>query len=240
MDTYALIGYPLTHSFSKSYFLEKFSKNQISANYVNIEHDDISLTVKQLQTIPNLRGFNVTIPFKQSIIHYLDELDPIAKAIGAVNVVNVVNKKWIGFNTDYVGFRDLLLTFIKPNHQSALVLGTGGASKAVCYALQLMQIPYIQIGRHSKITYQTLTKTMASTHLIWINTTPIGMYPKQDELLEMPYDCLSKNHVVIDLIYNPAETAFMKEGIRKNAMVSNGLAMLKYQAEYAWNIWNTV
>ena len=242
---YGLIGYPLSHSFSGKYFSEKFQRENIT----NCEYRLFEITsvheVKGIFAIDNLRGFNVTIPYKHEIMAYLDELDHSALKVGAVNVVKMLpGGKRKGYNSDYYGFRTSLLRWLPDTKGlKALVLGTGGAAKAVTAVLDDLNIPYLKVSRtegKGDITYETLYENpgIFSSHTLIINTTPLGMSPKVEARPGLPYEKLTKNHNLYDLIYNPPQTAFMKEGQKYGAKVKNGLEMLELQAEKSWEIWN--
>lgn len=241
MDHYGLLGFPLSHSFSKKYFECKFEKEGIDASYHNFELKDISDIRHQLVKGKDLKGFNVTIPYKEKVISYLDEMDEAAKAINAVNVVRIVKGKWKGFNTDWTGFKGSVLKLLQPHHTAALILGNGGASKAVQYALNQMDIPFTIVSRTEKgagVTYNELDEEMIRKHRIVINTTPLGMHPYDEQYPNIPYDAIDRGHLCFDLIYNPEETVFLKKAKEKGAVVHNGYEMLVLQAEAAWAIWN--
>lgn len=244
MNVYGLIGYPLSHSFSKKYFTEKFAKEGIKdCVYENYELKTIDLFPGLIQSQENLRGLNVTIPYKQDVIPFLSSLDISAERVGAVNVIKVMQDgRLIGFNSDYYGFRESLLKFLPENHASmkALVLGTGGASKAVIAALEEMDIVAQYVSRTAKEgvwAYSDIDVSVLTNHQIVINTTPLGMSPKIDAAPDLPYEALTENHYLFDLVYNPEETLFMKKGLEQGANVKNGLEMLHLQAEKAWEIW---
>ena len=247
MRVFGLIGFPLSHSFSKKYFTEKFAKEGIDdARYELFEIDKINKLPEVLNSQDNLQGLNVTIPFKQDIFKYLDEVDAYAKEIGAVNVVKINNGKLKGFNSDFYGFKVSLENFLGTNTDysilKALVLGSGGASKAVVEALKALNINYKIISRSKKnansLTYQEVDIEILSTHQLVINTTPLGMYPKIDSYPDIDYNQLTESHYLYDLVYNPEETAFMKKGKAMGAKVLNGMDMLILQAEKSWEIWN--
>ncbi len=240
MDTFGLIGYPLTHSFSKNYFSEKFAKEHIPAQYLNFELHAITQFSLITASNPTIRGFNVTIPYKEQIIPYLDGLDSAAKEIGAVNCIQIQHGKKIGYNTDYIGFKKVLETRLQSPINQALILGNGGASKAVQYALKQLSIPYQIISRSGMNTYENTAKSVYELSKLWIQTTPVGMYPNIDETLDLPYDCLSTKHILFDLIYNPPETRFLTYGKQYGAQIINGYEMLVFQAEEAWKIWNNI
>ncbi len=242
MKTYGLIGYPLEHSFSGKYFAEKFDKENIK----NCEYRLFPIeTIYEFEDLKKqeIAGLNVTIPYKEQIIPYLDELDEHAKAIGAVNVIQFKNGKTIGYNSDYYGFKDSLLNFLPNEFKSkALVLGTGGASKAIKQVLIDLSIPFKVVSRKEgfDFTYEELNskpEILQDFHLI-INTTPLGTYPKVEEKPDLPYEVINENHYFYDLVYNPSKTAFMKTGVVQGAKTINGLEMLVVQAEKSWKIWN--
>jgi shikimate dehydrogenase len=243
MKQFGLIGFPLSHSFSKKYFNEKFEKESIpNVSYENFQIASIE-EFKALFDKSHLQGVNVTIPYKQQIIPFLDGLDSSAERIGAVNVVKKNKEgKLIGYNSDYVGFKNALSQFIPKNFSSkALILGTGGAAKAVEVALQDLQIPCVYVSRTAKeniISYEQLNTYDLNDYLLIINSTPLGMFPKVDEAPEIPYEKLTSQHFLYDLIYNPATTLFMQKGQEQGAHTMNGLSMLIGQAERAWEIWN--
>lgn len=243
MKKLGLIGYPLSHSFSKRYFQEKFLKQGIQGyEYELYSLESISLFPELLNKETHLVGLNVTIPYKQSILPYLDELSQAAQQIGAVNTILIKNGKKIGYNTDYIGFQESLISFVgdQLSKIQALVLGTGGASKAVQEALKSLQIPFLLVSREASdlaICYQNLQAKHLQEHLLIINTTPLGMYPDTEKFPDIPYEAISKEHFLYDLVYNPAETIFLKKGKEKSAKTKNGLEMLYLQAEAAWKIW---
>ncbi len=240
MRKFGLIGFPLTHSFSESYFQEKFFKEDINGcQYQNHPIKDIK-TVRLLLEKENLSGFNVTIPHKENIIPFLDELSTEAIGIGAVNTVVKKDEKWIGHNTDWIGFYESIKPLLQKHHKKALVLGCGGASKAIFYALKKLKIEPLIISRKEGYTkYAEITKDLLAEHLIIVNCTPLGTYPKTDEYPPIPYELLSKKHLLYDLIYNPSESRFLTYGKANEANIKNGLEMLQRQAEAAWSIWNS-
>ena len=238
MKTYGLIGKNISYSFSRNYFNNKFKNENISdSQYVNFDVDKSS----ELNNIFNINnyGFNVTIPYKETIIPYLDSLDFHAEQIGAVNTIKIENEKKIGFNTDWIGFKKSLEPFLKSHHKKALILGTGGASKAVIYALKQLQIQTLIVSRNGKTTYEDLSEEIIQNNTIIINCTPVGTFPNTDSAPEIPYQFITKNHLVYDLIYNPAETLFLKKCKENGAVTKNGLEMLEIQAEESWKIWNS-
>ncbi len=246
MKTYGLIGYPLSHSFSRGYFTQKFKDEHIDARYLNFAIETIDELPGLLQQHPYLSGLNVTIPYKQQIIPFLDEIENNASEIGAVNVVKINwnNTKYYlkGFNSDVKGFVGSLQPLIKQQHSKALILGTGGASKAVAYGLLKLGIPYRLVSRnpkgHSHVGYNELTLDIIQDYKLIINTSPLGMYPNIDKCPEIPYEAISDQHLIYDLIYNPEETLFMKKAAANGATIKNGLEMLYIQAKEAWQIWN--
>ena len=246
MDIYGLIGYPLGHSFSAGYFNEKFTAESIDAQYVNFEIPSIEAFKEVVEKNANLQGLNVTIPYKEQVIPLLDDLDKdTAKRIGAVNVIKIVRDgkktKLVGYNSDILGFTQSIEPFVEDHHQKALILGTGGASKAVFCGLQDLGIESTFVSRSKKsantITYEDLTPEIMSSHHVIVNCTPVGMYPKINDCPDIPYELLTPQHLLYDLLYNPDETLFMKKGKQQGAIVKNGLEMLLLQAFAAWEIW---
>ena len=241
MATYGLIGYPLTHSFSPAYFANKFHQEGVDAVYEKYELSNIEDFHKLIRTKPEITGLNVTIPYKQSIIPFLDELSTSAKEIGAVNCIAFKDGKLKGYNTDVIGFEESLLPVLRPQHQKALVLGTGGSSLAVRYVLERLNIPYRLVSRNktaSTITYDELDEAVLKEYLVIINTTPVGMFPDVENCPAIPYAAISPAHLLYDLIYNPAETKFLALGKMQGAYIRNGWEMLQLQAEASWQIWN--
>ncbi|MFC5269192.1 shikimate dehydrogenase family protein [Adhaeribacter terreus] len=244
MRRFGLIGYPLGHSFSRKYFTAKFQREGITdAVYELFELKNLEDFPALLAQYPDMVGLSVTIPHKQNIIQFLDEIDPVAARIGAVNTVKITNGKCTGFNTDYIGFRDSLKNFCPElTSVKALILGTGGASKAVQAALQELHIPFKLVSRNPKneeVSYKDLTPEMIEAHKLIINTTPLGTFPNTETCPEIPYEYLTTTHYLHDLVYNPEETLFMKNGTEKGAKTKNGYEMLVLQAEAAWQIWNS-
>ncbi len=242
MNTYGLIGYPLTHSFSKPYFTEKFLKEGL----VNCVYENYAIaTIQEIESlfpINNLKGLNVTIPYKEAVIPFLDGLSSAAMSIGAVNTIKNENGKWIGYNTDHFGFQESWGMLLSPHHQSALVLGTGGAAKAVWYVLQQKNMPFIKVSRQSgkdMVSYDELTRDIMENHTVIINTTPLGMYPNIDNCPPIPYEYIGENHYLYDLVYNPAKTLFLQNGEKNGATIKAGMDMLHLQADKAWEIWNS-
>ena len=248
MDKYGLIGYPLKHSFSIVYFNEKFKAENIDAEYVNFEIPRIEEFMEVVEENPNLCGLNVTIPYKEQVIPYLDELDKDTAKIGAVNVIKIIRQpkgkvKLVGYNSDIIGFTRSIEPMLKPEvHTHALILGTGGASKAIFRGLENLGIKSTFVSRTKKndevMTYEELTPEVMQQYKIIVNCTPVGMYPKVDECPAIPYDQLTTDHLLYDLLYNPDETLFMKKGRAQGATVKNGLEMLLLQAFAAWEIWH--
>lgn len=237
---YGLIGKSLNHSFSKDYFLKKIKEANINAQYSNFEIDDIS-KIREVVIKNNLNGFNVTIPFKETIIPFLDELSSQAKEIGAVNTVNVKDGRLIGYNTDYIGFANSIKPHLHQKHERALILGTGGASKAISYVLDNLGISYLYATQSKKgekyFSYEEINNHLLKFHLFIINTSPVGTFPNKKEKPLIDYSGITKDHFLYDLVYNPSQTAFMKEGVKKDAFVMNGYDMLKIQAEESYKIW---
>ncbi len=245
-NKYGLIGKDIGYSFSRGYFKNKFETEHIEATYSNF---DVATMADLKQTLDNsfVKGYNVTIPYKERIINLLDELDDHASKIGAVNTIRrEEDGRLIGFNTDFIGFRDSLLPYVenldfKKDNFKALILGTGGASKGVRYALEQMGIKCQFISRkrtNDTLTYENLTKEIIADHKFIINTTPVGTFPGVDAFPHIPYEHIDKSHVMYDLIYNPPQTAFLKLGAAQGATIINGLKMLELQAEASWSLWN--
>lgn len=242
MKLYALIGHPLRHSFSRDLFTDKFNREGLDCRFQNYDIQSVERILDIIAEHPELCGFNVTIPYKESIIPLLDDIDAEAKEIGAVNTVKVENGKTKGYNTDIYGFNILLERALKGHQvEHALVLGTGGASKAVQYVLSQHNIPYFTVSRSKEkgnFTYDTLTdEVLEKSHLI-INTTPLGMMPRIDDFPEIHYQALSSKHILIDLIYNPKRTAFMELGHTWGSKVYNGWQMFEEQAKRSWELFN--
>ena len=276
MTTYGLIGYPLGHSFSRKFFTEKFEKEEIDAQYLNFEIPSIEEFPEIIKNNPELRGLNVTIPYKQQVMQYLDEISEEAKAIGAVNVVrierpspqpspimgretmrNAGNKpdglpikgdmseglrgSLIGYNSDVIGFVESIKPLLKAHHKKALILGTGGASKAIRYGLEKklgMKTLFVsRSAREGMITYEEVTAEVLKEYEVIVNCSPVGMYPHVDECPALPYEAMNENNLLYDLVYNPLETLFMKKGAEQGATVKNGLEMLHLQAIASWKFW---
>lgn len=245
MDKYGLIGYPLGHSFSIGYHNQRFADEGIDAQYVNFEIPNIEQLIEVLSQNPELKGLNVTIPYKEKVMEYLDYISPDARAIGAVNVIRVVhegNKLSLrGYNSDVIGFTQSIEPMLEDYHKKALVLGTGGASKAICYGLKSLGIESVCVSRYERpgtIQYESITPDVVKEYNVIVNCTPLGMFPKIDTCPALPYEALDEHNILYDLIYNPDETLFMKRGARQGASVKNGLEMLLLQAFASWEFWN--
>jgi shikimate dehydrogenase len=237
---YGLIGYPLTYSFSPAYFKNKFAVQRIDADYQAFALSSITELPALLKAHPNLRGLNVTIPYKEAVIPYLDRLDEMAADIGAVNCISIHDGITKGYNTDAAGFEESLVPLLKSHHTHALVLGTGGASKAVIYALNNLGISHHCVSREKKpgcISYDDVTGNTLNTHKLIINTSPVGVYPDVDKEPALPYEVIGRDHLLYDLIYNPEETKFLSLGKKHGATTKNGFEMLQLQAEASWKIW---
>lgn len=241
MTKFGIIGYPLGHSFSKGFFTEKFARESIDAQYLNFEIPDVAMLPDVLRNNPELRGLNVTLPHKQAVIPLLDEMSKEAKEIGAVNVIRVRNGKLKGFNSDIIGFTNSIKPLLMPHHKKALILGTGGASKAICVGLNRLGIEWTYVSRSPRegmVTYEDITAETLQAYTVIVNCSPVGMFPNVAQAPEIPYDCLSDKHLLFDLVYNPEETLFMKKGREQGATVKNGLEMLHLQAVASWDFWN--
>src|ERR1051326_1081269 len=239
MKTYGLVGFPLSHSFSQKYFTEKFKKENLAdCEFKNFSMQSIGEFPSLLNQNPSLVGLSITIPHKESVIKFLDEIDETAKKIGAVNCIRISDRK--GFNTDAFGFEHSLKPLLKPHHTHALILGTGGASKAVAYILGKSKIKFKYVSMtKGNISYSALSRSLIEENTLIINTTPLGMFPDINECPDIPYEYLTPKHLLYDLTYNPEETLFLKKGKEKGAQIKNGLEMLHLQAEEAWRIWNS-
>ncbi|MBR4838565.1 MAG: shikimate dehydrogenase [Bacteroidales bacterium] len=240
MQKYGLIGHPLSHSFSKSYFDDKFKNEKLDCCFLNFDIESIGKLEDILQQHPDLQGFTITHPYKKSIFPYLDFVEDNAREIGAVNVVKIdSDRKLHGFNTDYAGFQGLLENATSDKKiKKAYVCGTGGASEAVKFVLKNQNIDFVILSRKNE-SYQNLKKEGFHDNELIINATPVGMFPNCNEMLDLPYETANSSNIFIDLIYNPEETMFMKEAKKRGAKTFNGLEMLKLQAEKAWEIWNS-
>ena len=242
---FGLLGYPLQHSFSRGYHNERFARWGLDAVYDNYELSDLSQLRSIVERDKELEGLNVTIPYKQAVMPLLDDIDPVAQAIGAVNVIRIERTdgvvRMVGYNSDYIGFRNSITPLLKPHHTHALVLGTGGASKAVCAALADMGIAVVRVSRtprQGELGYDALTAEVMAQCTIVVNTTPLGMYPHVDACAPIPYELLTSRHLCYDVVYNPTTTLFMQRASQQGATVCNGLEMLYGQADAAWDIWN--
>lgn len=245
MDKYGLIGYPLGHSFSVNYFNQKFADEGINAKYINFEIPTIDHIIEVVSSNPELKGLNVTIPYKERVIEFLDQLSPEARAIGAVNVIRVTHDggkiHMKGFNSDVIGFTQSIEPMLENYHKKALVLGTGGASKAICYGLKSLGLETVCVSRYERpetICYKDITPEVVQEYNVIVNCTPVGMFPKTDQCPKLPYEALTDRNILYDLIYNPNETLFMKKGAERGAQVKNGLEMLLLQAFASWEMWN--
>lgn len=245
---YGIIGYPLGHSFSKNFFNQKFEAEGINAVYKSFEIPDIGDLMEVIAENPNLVGLNVTIPYKEQVIPYMTEMDPDAAKIGAVNVIKIIpgakenDFKLKGYNSDIIGFTDSISPLLTPVRKKALVLGTGGAAKAVHQGLINLGVEPMYVSRKARegaLTYADLTPEVMDEHKVIVNATPLGMYPKVDQCPDIPYDMLTPAHLCYDVVYNPDVTLFMKKAAERGAEVKNGLEMLLLQAFGAWKIWNS-
>lgn len=248
MKQYGLIGYPLSHSFSRKFFNDKFRTERIDASYENFEIETISLLPRILEENPELTGLNVTIPYKEQVMAYLDEIEESARTIGAVNTIKIVNhkeKKLLkGFNTDTWGFENSVKPLMKDYHKKALILGTGGASKAVKYVFNKLGINHISastssigLGDEDKISYKDIDRKLMEECLLIINTTPLGTFPKTETCPSIPYEFIGSRHVLFDLVYNPPTTRFLTLGKENGAVIKNGYEMLLGQALKSYEIW---
>ncbi len=244
MDKYGLIGYPLGHSFSIGYHNQRFADEGINAKYVNFEIPSIEQLIEVLSQNPDLKGLNVTIPYKEKVLPYLDYISPEARAIGAVNVIRVIHEGsrivLRGYNSDVIGFVQSIEPMLESYHKKALVLGTGGGSKAVAYGLKSLGIEPVMVSRYERpgtIQYESITPDVVHEYNVIVNCTPLGMFPKTDTCPTLPYEALDERNVLYDLIYNPDETLFMKKGAAQGAAVKNGLEMLLLQAFASWEFW---
>ena len=245
MDRYGLIGYPLGHSFSISYFNQKFADESINARYLNFEIPSIDDLLQVLDSNPELNGLNVTIPYKEKVMQFLDYISPEARAIGAVNVIKVERqgKKTMlkGYNSDVIGFTQSIEPMLEKHHKKALILGTGGASKAINYGLKALGLETVYVSRYERpgtIQYDKITPEVVQEYNVIVNCTPLGMYPKTEECPNLPYEAMDSKNILYDLIYNPDESLFMKRGAERGANVKNGLEMLLLQAFASWEFWH--
>ena len=243
MKRFGLIGYPLTHSFSWDYFRQKFDREGIrDCIYQNFPLPTIEKYPGLLRELPDLHGLNVTIPYKQSVISWLESLDSDALQIGAVNCIYFRDGKGEGYNTDHLAFLESISPLLTPTHRKALILGTGGSSRAVAYALRKLGLEFLFVSRRKQhqrvVTYDDLRKDMLREFQVLINTTPVGMFPDLNSFPDIPYDQLTDHHILFDLIYNPNLTQFLERGAARGAQVKNGREMLEKQADFSWRIWN--
>ena len=246
MDKYGLIGYPLGHSFSISYFNQRFQDEGINAVYENYEIPTIEALDEVINLNPELKGLNVTIPYKEKVIPYLDSITPEARAIGAVNVIKVTHSgkdvKLKGYNSDVIGFTKSIEPMLDKNwHKKALILGTGGASKAINFGLKHLGLETVFVSRYERpdtIQYQNITPEVVQEYNVIVNCTPIGMYPKTEECPLLPYEAMDSHTILYDLIYNPDETLFMKLGAKNGAQTKHGLELLLLQAFASWEFWH--
>ncbi|WP_034040602.1 shikimate dehydrogenase family protein [Wocania ichthyoenteri] len=244
MNKLGLLGKNISYSFSKAYFKKKFKDENINnTTYENFDIDSIDSFPSIIKNTKGLKGLNVTIPYKEQVLPFLDKINKKAKAIGAVNTIKITKKgKLVGYNTDSYGFNKSLKPFLKPHHKKALILGTGGASKAIAYSLKELNIEYSYVSRTASqgidYTYHSLTEDIIKQHLIIINCTPLGTFPNVNDCPNLPYKAISNTHILFDLIYNPEETKFLNYGKTNGATIINGLDMLKFQAKKAWSIWD--
>ncbi len=243
ISKYGLVGKQIDYSFSKQYFATKFIKEGIEAsqydNYPITAIEDFPLILKNN---PNIKGLNVTIPYKETILEYLDEVSPTVQKIGAVNTIKITkNKKLIGYNTDIYGFELALKLKLKKIHQKALILGSGGAAKAVKFVFEKLEIPFLVVSRNptkEQLHYSKIDEALLLSYQLIVNTTPLGTFPNVDFAPAIPYQYLTKQHYLFDLVYNPSKTLFLVQGEKQGASIQNGLKMLEFQAEKAWEIWN--
>ncbi len=250
MRQFGLIGYPLSHSFSQKFFTEKFlQENIVNAKYDNFPIPSIESFAGLWKENPNLEGLNVTIPYKKEVIPFLQHSSAVVQEINACNCIRKFNNELYGYNTDVIGFEKSLLPFLQPHHTHALILGTGGAAAAVQWVLQKLNIQFQVVSRRGNdieannemkayLSYDQLAASVIESHTLIINTSPLGMYPNTNEAPPIAYEGITAQHHLYDLVYNPIETLFMKNGLAKGATVQNGLAMLHIQAEESWAIWN--
>ncbi|GAB1360633.1 shikimate dehydrogenase [Porphyromonadaceae bacterium] len=246
MTQYGLIGFPLRHSFSMGYFNEKFANEGINAEYVNFELPSIDAFPDLIKENIKLNGLNVTIPYKEKVIKYLNEMDATAKAVGAVNVIKFIKDKkgevrLKGYNCDVIGFQRSIDYMLENHHQGALILGAGGAAKAAYYVLKQLGLDVKMVSRNkgeAHLTYSELNEAIMNFHQVIVNATPVGMFPNVDACPDIPYHLLTKRHILYDMLYNPNVTEFMKRGKERGATVKNGLEMLLLQADASWEVWN--
>jgi shikimate dehydrogenase len=242
MKQFGIIGYPLLFSFSKNYFEEKFAKENLQdCSFELFPIENVELFTEIIASNKNLQGLAVTIPHKQAVMPLLTHISDAATAIGAVNCIKIFDGKTIGYNTDVIGFEKSLLPLLQSHHTKALVLGTGGASKAVQYVLKKLYIPFLLVSRNktdNTITYENISAEIIQTHTLIINTTPLGMTPNEEGFADIPYHLISSKHLLYDLIYKPEKTLFLQKGEEQGCVIKNGFEMLILQAEENWEIWN--
>lgn len=244
MRQFGLIGYPLSHSFSQKFFTDKFREEHIAdCVYENFPLENIDALRAVLESHPQLAGLNVTIPYKEKVIPYLHHQSDVVKQIGACNCIKIVNGELHGYNTDVTGFENSLRPLLEAHHRKALVLGTGGAAKAIHFVMEKLGIIFLEVSRNPfsgrQISYEQLTPELLEQHTLLINTTPVGMYPHVNECPPLPYEALTPRHYLFDLVYNPAKTQFLQKGEEQGAVTKNGGDMLVIQAEESWKIWNS-
>ncbi len=242
MDKYGIIGYPLGHSFSRGFFTEKFAREHIEAQYMNFEIPNVEMLREVLNENPELRGLNVTLPYKTAVIPLLDELSDDARNIGAVNVIRVRNGYLKGFNSDIIGFMGSIRPLLQPHHKKALILGTGGASRAIRVGLTQLGLQWKHVSRSARedmFTYSELSPEILHEYEVIVNCSPVGMYPHVDESPAIPYESLTDRNLLFDCVYNPESTQFMQRGAQHGATVKNGLEMLHLQAIASWEFWNS-
>lgn len=243
MQEYGLLGRDISYSFSEGYFTNKFKESGITdCKYSTFDLSDISELKHLLESKPNLKGFNITIPYKEDVLAFLDEIDESAKSIKAVNTVKIEGNKLIGYNTDTFGFRTSIKPFFEPQHRKALILGTGGAAKAIAFVLEQLGVDYFYVSRNPKtekeVSYSDLTLEAITNFPFIINCSPVGTHPNINDCPDIPYEGITTSHLLYDLVYNPEESLFLKKGKERGASTVNGLSMLHHQAEESWRIWN--
>ena len=245
MSAFGLIGFPLSHSFSKKYFTERFQKEGLQhCSYENFPIPTIGDLPALLRKRPDLEGLNVTIPYKEAVLPFLSEKNEVVAETGACNCIRIRGGKCSGFNTDVIGFENSLKKHLRPIHRKAMILGTGGAAKAVAYVLGRSGIEYVYVSRKNAqqepnvVSYENINDDLIAEHLLIINTTPLGMYPDTEQAPPLNYNRLSRQHYLFDLTYNPAKTLFLRNGEARGASIQNGFDMLIIQAEESWKIWN--
>tara|TARA_R100001480_G_scaffold152548_1_gene154698 strand:- start:264 stop:995 length:732 start_codon:yes stop_codon:yes gene_type:complete len=243
MAKYGLVGHNIGYSFSKTFFTAKFEQENRNDTYHNFDVECIEKLEEIISKTEDLKGLNITIPFKESVLPLLDRVDKEAQKIGAVNTIKFLKDgRLAGYNTDYYGFAKALADLLPLKEKTALILGSGGASKAVTYVLEAMDFKFKIVSRTKKdgvLTYKDLNKEIIQSHYLIVNTTPVGTFPNTTEFPNIPFQYIGKDHVLFDLIYNPRETEFLKMGYAKGARVSNGMKMLEYQAKKSWKIWKS-